>query len=271
MYRSTLIPLLSSLLLHAGLLAVLLVDWPGSSESRVRAPEPAVVQARVLSMDEIPPTRAQVEAARQQALQEQRQREAQQRQRQEQQRREQERQRQEQQRREQERQRQEQQRQEQQRQEQQRQEQQRREQERRQREEAERREAERQRVLAEQARQDLAAAMAAEEAALQEASDARLVGSYSAAIRRAIQNNWVRPPSARNDMEVHLLIQLVPTGEVVQVSVIRSSGDAAFDQSAEAAVRRVGRFPELQELPGRVFEQNFRRFRLEFRPEDLRR
>lgn len=95
--------------------------------------------------------------------------------------------------------------------------------------------------------------------------------SHAALIERAIIAHWSRPASARNDMQAELLIQLVPTGEVVQVSVVRSSGNAAFDRAAENAVRRAGRFPELQQLPSRVFEQNFRRFRLVFRPEDLRR
>lgn len=271
MLKSTLIPLAVSLLLHAVLLGVLLVDWPGSPETREPVSPPAVVQAQVLSMDDIPPTRAQVEAERQRARAEQRQRE-QQRQRQEA-----ERQRQQEEARRREQQRQEEQR----RQEQQRAEQARREREQaqREREEAEqrrqeeerRRQAEAERLAAERSRRELEAAIAAEESALQEAGDARLVGSYSARIRSAVENNWVRPPGAHSGMEAHLLIHLVPTGEVVQVSVVRSSGDSAFDRSAEAAVRRVGRFPEVQDLPARVFEQNFRRFRLEFRPEDLRR
>ena len=36
------------------------------------------------------------------------------------------------------------------------------------------------------------------------------------------------------------------------------------------AVQKAERFPELQDLPTRVFEQNFRRFTLLFKPEDLR-
>jgi colicin import membrane protein len=71
-------------------------------------------------------------------------------------------------------------------------------------------------------------------------------------------------------MQVTLLIQLIKKGDVISVTVAESSGNAAFDQSAENAVKRAGRFPELNNLPDRVFEQNFRRLRLVFRPEDLR-
>jgi TonB family protein len=52
--------------------------------------------------------------------------------------------------------------------------------------------------------------------------------------------------------------------------VLNSSGSAAFDRSAVNAVEKAGEFPQLQNLPPREFEKTFRRFRLLFRPEDLR-
>ena len=85
-----------------------------------------------------------------------------------------------------------------------------------------------------------------------------------------IAQNWRRPPSARNGMEALLIISLVPTGEVVGISISQGSGSNAFDQSAIAAVERVGQFPEVTVLPISDFEQYFRRFPLRFKPEDLR-
>jgi TolA protein len=117
---------------------------------------------------------------------------------------------------------------------------------------------------------DLASALASEEEFLVAESDEQLASSYSVYIFERVAENWNRPPSARRGMEVELQIQLVPTGQVVSVLVIKSSGNAAFDRSAEQAVHKVGRFEKLQELPSRVFEQNFRKLRLVFRPEDLR-
>jgi TonB family protein len=120
------------------------------------------------------------------------------------------------------------------------------------------------------ARAELALAMNAEDQLLEQASDEDVAQSYVAMISRTVQNNWSRPPSARNGMEAELVIQLIPTGEVVSVSVVRSSGLLAFDRSAVNAVQKTGRFPELQQLPRRIFESNFRQFRLLFKPEDLR-
>tara|TARA_B100001059_G_scaffold97859_1_gene97296 strand:- start:2382 stop:3095 length:714 start_codon:yes stop_codon:yes gene_type:complete len=92
----------------------------------------------------------------------------------------------------------------------------------------------------------------------------------AATIQAAVISRWTRPPSARNGMVSILSIQLVPTGEVVGVGVIQSSGNTAFDRSAVTAVERAGRFPEIAKVDNRTFEANFRRFQLIFKPEDLR-
>jgi TonB family protein len=104
-----------------------------------------------------------------------------------------------------------------------------------------------------------AAAAAGEQAAM----------SYFDAISMVVKNNWSRPPSARNGMKALLLVELVPTGDVVNVTVVQSSGDAAFDRSAEAAVRSAGRLPVPPESD--VFERYFRKLSLLFQPEDLLR
>ena len=125
--------------------------------------------------------------------------------------------------------------------------------------------------LAAIARADLARAVAEEEQQVEATATAEeMAASYAALIQQTVVNYWSRPPSARNGMEALLAIQLIPTGEVVSVSVLKSSGSTAFDRSAINAVEKVGAFPELQKLPPREFEKTFRRFRLLFRPEDLR-
>lgn len=123
---------------------------------------------------------------------------------------------------------------------------------------------------AEAARDELAMAMEAEDEALEALSDEQLTASYIALIARAVEDNWSRPPSARNGMEAELQLQLIPTGEVVSVTLARGSGNTAFDRSAVNAVEKAAQFPELQQLEPRLFEENFRRLRLKFKPEDLR-
>lgn len=100
--------------------------------------------------------------------------------------------------------------------------------------------------------------------------DGESVMLISCMMAAQISQNWRRPPLARNGMEVLLYISLVPTGEVVSVSVSSSSGSTDFDRSAINAVERVGRFPEVAALSIQDFERYFRRFPLRFKPEDLR-
>jgi colicin import membrane protein len=102
------------------------------------------------------------------------------------------------------------------------------------------------------------------------AEDTVLAQSYNHIINARVTENWSRPPSARNNMVVLLRIQLIPTGDVVDVDVIKSSGDTAFDRSAIRAVKKAERFPELKKLPNHVFEKYFRTFNLLFEPKDLR-
>jgi TonB family protein len=125
-------------------------------------------------------------------------------------------------------------------------------------------------ALARIAQEELSTVTTEQAAAEVTATADEMSASFSALIQRTVISYWSPPPSARNGMECELEVQLVPTGEVVGVRVIRSSGNPAFDSSAENAVRKAGAFPELQKLPSAEFERKFRRLYLIFRPEDLR-
>ncbi len=92
---------------------------------------------------------------------------------------------------------------------------------------------------------------------------------YVDAIYKAIVAQWSRPPSARNDMRARFRVELVPSGDLLDVMLLESSGNAAFDRSAQAAVRKVGRYPVPEDR--NLFEAKFRRFTLLFEPTDLLR
>lgn len=123
-----------------------------------------------------------------------------------------------------------------------------------------------QREAAERARQAEAAEAAAAEAARNEFE---LVQSATGLIQRLVQDHWSRPPSARNGMRAVIQIRMLPTGELLDATITQSSGDPAFDRSAENAVYRAAPFSELQDLPINVFNENFRSLSLIFEPQDL--
>lgn len=105
---------------------------------------------------------------------------------------------------------------------------------------------------------------------ISETNDDANTKSYEEMLIERVQQNWSRPPSARRGMEVTLEVNMLPTGVVTGLRIIKSSGDAAFDRSAEQAVRRVDRFTEAMQIPPDIFEKYFRVFRFTFSPEDLR-
>lgn len=105
--------------------------------------------------------------------------------------------------------------------------------------------------------------------ALADEQGSEVAGNFDDLIVSLVSQQWNRPPSARNGMSVEVLIQMLPSGAITNVSVTRSSGDKPFDDSAVAAVRNVGRIPELQNLDRATFDSLYRQRRMVFKPEDL--
>lgn len=124
-------------------------------------------------------------------------------------------------------------------------------------------------ALGELADDSLQRSLDAEAEQMLEGQNKQEVQTYQAGIYDLVRKNWSRPPSARNGMQARFVVELIPTGEVLSVALVDSSGSGSFDRSAEQAIRRARRFdvPEDNQL----FEANFRRFYFLFRPEDLLR
>ena len=130
--------------------------------------------------------------------------------------------------------------------------------------------AEADRARQEEANNRVRQAEEAQAAALQAArTELQLVQSATGLIQQIVQENWSRPPSARNGMRAILQIRMLPTGELIEAIITQSSGDPAFDRSAENAIYRAAPFTELQQLPINIFNANFRSLSLIFEPEDL--
>ena len=128
--------------------------------------------------------------------------------------------------------------------------------------------------LAELQRQKLAAefaqTLAEEQLLLRAQKDEVAANNYRQLISQRLSENWSRPPSARRGMETLIRLQLVPTGRVVGVTVLKSSGDSAFDRSVEQAAFKAAQFIELQQMSPSLFEKKFRQVDVSFSPQDLR-
>ncbi len=93
-------------------------------------------------------------------------------------------------------------------------------------------------------------------------------GSYDDLIRIRAAEGWTRPPGTSSNMRVSLQINMLPDGTITSVSVAQSSGNSAFDNSAVAAVKNIGRLVEMQKLSAADFNP-YRSFKMTFTPEDL--
>lgn len=117
---------------------------------------------------------------------------------------------------------------------------------------------------------EFAEALEREQALLNAQEDEKVANSYMQLIQQRLSENWSRPPSARLGMQVSIELRLVPTGRIVGVTIIESSGDRAFDQAAQQAAFKAEQFKELQEMDSAIFEKYFRQVKVIFSPEDLR-
>ncbi|GAA0401868.1 hypothetical protein GCM10008969_25020 [Pseudomonas veronii subsp. inensis] len=95
-----------------------------------------------------------------------------------------------------------------------------------------------------------------------------LAAHFDELIKARASEGWTRPPSARQGMVVELEISINPDGTVTSVSVAKTSGDLAFDKSAVAAVKNIGRLTEMQEMKPMEISQ-FKSFKMKFTPKDL--
>ena len=78
---------------------------------------------------------------------------------------------------------------------------------------------------------------------LQAEANQAIVDRYGSAIKAQVERNWIRPPTNWLGLSCMVQVRLIPGGDVASVLIVKSSGDAAFDRSVEAAVYRAAPLP----------------------------
>ena len=69
------------------------------------------------------------------------------------------------------------------------------------------------------------------------------VAKYKGLIKNQITRSWAFPVSYQKGMKCKILVRLIPSGDVVSVRIIQSSGNSAFDRSVEMAVNKASPLP----------------------------
>lgn len=88
-------------------------------------------------------------------------------------------------------------------------------------------------------------------------------------IQIAIQDNWSRPKSATNNLEVWLYISISQKGTINSINIAKTSGNSDFDMSTVNAVEKAAPFSEIEGLSEADYNKDFNRFKLVFKPKDL--
>ena len=91
------------------------------------------------------------------------------------------------------------------------------------------------------------------------------MGRYQDMIRSKIRHNIVMPPDVLPTAAAEFQVTLLPDGSVLDAVLIRSSGNAAYDEATERAIYKAQPLP----IPtDPVLKKRFRELRLTIRPED---
>jgi len=109
------------------------------------------------------------------------------------------------------------------------------------------------------------AALAEEQVDLARAGDRLLQDQQSEYVRQitaTVERNWLQPKSVPKGLAVKLQVSQIPGGTVVDVNVLKSSGNIAFDRSAVLAVQKSSPLPRPKDE--RLFQ---RQVILDFKPD----
>ena len=87
----------------------------------------------------------------------------------------------------------------------------------------------------------------------------------SAIIQKRISSIWIKPNSLSESLIAKVLINLSPSGEILNFSLIEPSSNTSFNESILTAMNKMTFFEEVLFLERKVFEQNFRNFNLVFK------
>ncbi len=105
--------------------------------------------------------------------------------------------------------------------------------------------------------------LAAKELSDKEAALGRVVDEYLGKIASRIRRNTVMPPDVANDARAEFLVTLLPGGAVLNVRLVKSSGNEAYDSAVERAILKSQPLP----LPSDTGMFNrFRELKLSFKP-----
>ena len=92
------------------------------------------------------------------------------------------------------------------------------------------------------------------------------ISMYAQKIISTIESAWMKPRNIPEDLVANLRLKIRSSGRIVEVDLIKSSGNLRFDNSSLQAVRRVETFNFFNSMPKTIYENEFQTVAISFNP-----
>ena len=97
-------------------------------------------------------------------------------------------------------------------------------------------------------------------------SEENEINEFSKKIINLIESAWLKPKNIQDGLVCDLRIQINKNGRIINVSLLKSSGNIRFDNSAIKAVKRVETFNFFSKMDIKIYQTNFKNIMLTFNP-----
>ena len=105
-----------------------------------------------------------------------------------------------------------------------------------------------------------------EENLIFEESEQNQVELYSSLIIQSLQSAWRKPINIQDGLVCDLRITINKNGRIINVNLIKSSGNIRFDNSAMKALQRIETFNFFDSIPYNIYLSNFKNIVITFNP-----
>ena len=97
-------------------------------------------------------------------------------------------------------------------------------------------------------------------------SEQNQVELYSSLIIQNLQSAWRKPINIQDGLVCDLRITINKNGRIINVNLIKSSGNIRFDNSAMKALQRIETFNFFDSIPYNIYLSNFKNIVITFNP-----
>jgi colicin import membrane protein len=105
-----------------------------------------------------------------------------------------------------------------------------------------------------------------EEAEVEVSKEQQEIAMYAQRVISTIEDAWMKPRNIPENLVANLRLKIRPSGRIIGVDLIKSSGNIRFDNSVLQAVRRVEVFNFFNSIPKTLFEKEFQVISISFNP-----